>query len=277
MGSVNYRIASRRLAHEFESTKLTLSSEGYDEKFLKEESPEFWQSHRKMLKPYIPGFGYWVWKAEFIRKTLNQIPENETLLYLDAGSFVDTRSETRNGLVQTLQEISSSSFGGSNAQDFREKDFCSSDLLNLLGIDSNGRNSNQFFGGFIFLKNNEQGREIVSQWATLICQDNHRFLVPTEYELPNDKNFVHHAYDQAIISCLFKKFQATNVLVGDRSTSGCIRLLRHRLATRYENPNILLANLFQAIGFLSRIKNGIIRRYILRNRLPVFKACVDAR
>ena len=260
LGSINYRLASKRLANEIRSTGFFASSAGLTESYLKNQCAVFWKQHRKILKPHILGFGYWAWKAELIRTLLHQIPEDEILLYMDAGSFVDTRTEMRGELASLIDSISKSDFGGSSDQKYLEKEFCSEDLMNLLGLESSARDSNQFFGGFIFIRNNATGRSIANQWAELTCFENHRYLVPTHFNRLNDLNFVHHAYDQAIISCLFKKYEGARVTVGDRANPGIIRLVRHRLATRYENPNALAKLLFQGIATLSRLKNATLRR-----------------
>ena len=273
MGSINYRLASKRLAREVDSTGLFASSIGLTERFIKEESPVFWKTHKYLLKSYILGYGFWIWKADLIRTLLSQIPENEILLYMDAGSFVDTSSQMRAELASLLTIISKSNFGGSNSQEFREKDFCSSDLLNYLKVSEDDRCSNQFYGGFIFVRNCKEGRNLVNEWVALTCKQNHRFLIPRNFVTKNDESFVHHAYDQAIISCLLKNRGATRVRVGDRVTKGSIRLVRHRLATRYEKPNPIAAGIFKGIAYLSKLKNAILRRLLHRRQFPPANLC----
>jgi hypothetical protein len=260
MGSINYRLAAKRLAREVDSVGLFASSIGESESFLKHQCGDFWKKHSKVLKPYVPGFGWWVWKAEYVRTSLKLIPEGDGLLYMDAGSYMSRDPKDIAELRNLIAAASTVDFIGSNSQNFVESSYSSEDLLHLLGLSGSDRVSNQFYGGFLLVKNNSHGRALVNTWVELTCQQNHRFLYPLEFVSENNPNFIHHAYDQAILSGLLKKNNSLSVYVGDKNQPGVIRLRRHKLACSYDESNKAAVQFFTTVQFLSRLKNALQRR-----------------
>lgn len=260
MGTINYRAAAKRLAKEVFTTGLFDSSIGHDENFLKKELPDFWINHKRVLKARIHGFGWWVWKPEYIRMSLSKIPSGDGLLYLDAGSFISPDPIDLKLLIEYLNMAMRESIVGSNSQDFLEEDYTSAEILDRLELSNRDRKSNQFYGGFLMLRNNSKANDLVNEWSELICKDNHAFLLPKRSS--NDpKEFIHHAHDQAILSCLLKKYSAKSVKIGDKNSNGCIRLVRHKFGHKYLKPSLTSRYFYQAINFISRIKLAIERRF----------------
>jgi len=267
MGTVNYRAAAKRLSKEVLSTGLFETSIGCDERWLKRQSPKFWDDHKKVLKARVPGFGWWIWKPEFIRISLSQIPLDEGLLYLDAGSFVSPDSNDLESLIKYLNIAMKEGVVGSNSQDFPEESYTSAEILDEFNLSSLDRKSNQFYGGFLLLRNSAKAKGLIDEWSNLLCLDNHRYLLPKPSQ--NDhKTFVHHAYDQAILSCMLKKISAKSIKIGDRGSVGCIRVVRHKFGFRYLNPRLIEKSLYGAIGFSSRIKLAIERR-LMKHSLAI--------
>lgn len=50
------------------------------ERKFKEKNASIWNAKR--------GAGYWIWKPYIIDKTLNQLKQNDYLLYMDAGAYL---------------------------------------------------------------------------------------------------------------------------------------------------------------------------------------------
>lgn len=257
LGTINYRAASKRLAKEVSGMGLFATSIGYDEKFLLKTSPDFWDAHKKMLKARNPGFGWWVWKPEFIRMCLSRIPEGHGLMYSDAGNYIGTASSDSENLSAYLNFAIKNNIVGSNSQDFIEKNWSSPDLMNLLNLDSAARNSNQFLGGFLLVTNTSQGREFVSKWANLVCKENHRFLMPGP---DSDHSSNVGSHDQSILSCLLKQASKPSVFIGDKKKLGTIRAIRHRYAFPVHDANKISVVIFKTVFFLSRTRLALERR-----------------
>jgi hypothetical protein len=267
MGTINYRKSASRLASEVMSSGLFTSSIGWSEVYLQENSPEFWKNHAAILKARVPGFGWWIWKPEFIRLSLNEIPEGDGLFYLDAGSFVDT---TEKGLRQLnsyfdLGEVHS--VLAAHGQEFREKNYSSSKLMIHLELSSAQQDSFQHYAGCLFVRNNRQGRDFIDEWSHLACANQHEFLYPIE-RTSEDNDLVHHMYDQAILSCLIKSHNFPSIEIGDKGKDGAIRVLRHRFAFGlYERKSSTLI-FYRFVSILSRIKLAIEHR-IFRKSLKL--------
>jgi hypothetical protein len=266
MGTINYRQGARRLAGEASSTGLFSSSLGHDEEFLVNSCKTFWKDHQTILKARVPGFGWWLWKPTYIRTVLQSLPENDVLMYLDAGSQIGQKKDDLNSILQYLELARKNDVVGSNNQPFVEEFYSSLDYLDLLELETPHRMSAQFYAGFLIVKNSERGRQLVSEWEEYSCKMNHRYFFIDESAKREIPGFVHHMYDQALLSPLLKKYEASNIEVGDKSIEAPIRMLRHRYAFSVSETNHLIVAFYQTIAFLSRV-NLAIQRRIFRNTL----------
>ena len=61
---------------------------GYKDSDLKQDKP-FWDQHGSFIQNNPRGYGYWLWKSYLIRKTFNQMKENDILIYCDAGCKIN--------------------------------------------------------------------------------------------------------------------------------------------------------------------------------------------
>ena len=267
MGTINYRKAAKRLADEAFSTGLFETSLGLDETYLRLNSKEFWNNHKKILKARVPGFGWWIWKSEFVRLCLSEIPDGDLLFYMDAGSYIGKNSTDIEEISKFIQLAAHAGLVGSNSQTFLEKAYSSRLVLDHLGLSEELRNQNQYYAGFLIIQKQYLTLDFVNQWSHLTCKEGHKFLFPP-LNTKEDLGFVHHMYDQAILSPLMKLFGAKAVEVGDGSKSGSIRMTRHRYAFSAQSRNTTEIFLFRLISYLSKIRLAAERR-IFRNSLHI--------
>jgi hypothetical protein len=240
---------------------------GRSEEYLQENSPKFWKNHADILKARVPGFGWWIWKPEYIRLCLNEIPEGDGLFYLDAGSFVDTTEKGLSQLNSYLDLGEVHSVLAAHGQEFRERNYSSSKLMNLLKLSSAQRDSFQYYAACLFVRNNRQGRDFVDEWSYLACANQHEYLYPVERTF-EDKDFVHHMHDQAILSCLVKSHNFPSVEIGDKGKDGAIRILRHRFAFGIYEKRSFIINLYRLVSISSRFRLAIEHR-IFRKSLTL--------
>lgn len=257
MGTINYRKAALRLAQEVSSTGIFESSSGLDEYFIKENAPSFWVKHKTILKARVPGFGWWIWKPTFIELCLKKLNENDCMLYLDAGSFVAV--DQKDLILNVLENINGFNLVGSNNQTFPEWKYCSINLLDKFEISNTDRHENQFYANFLMIRNNAYTREFISEWKSLLCSNDHEFLIPHS-NLSQSEGFVHHMYDQAVLSCLMKREKAGIISIGDKSNPGVIRAMRHRFAYSISCKNLLIRTFYRIISFLSKVRLFFQRR-----------------
>ena len=262
LGTINYRAGARRLAKEAFSTGLFESSVASDEKYLKQNSELFWRNHKKILKSRTHGFGFYVWKPEFIKLALAGIPENDGLMYCDAGNLISRKLDDIRVLGSYLNLASESNIVGSNSQNFIERDWSPLELMDHFNLSEINRDSSQFLGGFLLITNTPEGRQFVEKWSDLACQENHRFLFPRlASKYPKNVSF-----DQAILSCLLKSRSKPSVNLGDKEILGCVRAARHRFAYSIDSKNYFERGFFNFIASLSKLKLALEHR-IFKNSL----------
>lgn len=259
MGTINYRKSSSRLAREVMKSGLFSTSLGRSEEYLKENLPLFWKNHAEILKARVPGFGWWIWKPSYIRSCLNEIPEGDGIFYLDSGSFVDTTSKGINRLTHYFSLGEEHSILAAHGQEFIEKKYSSSALMDLLQLSADERNSPQHYAGCLFVRNNDRGREFVDEWRFLACANQHEFLYPSERRLA-DEHLIHHMYDQAILSCLVKSRNIVSIEIGDKVKDDVIRVLRHRFAFGLNEKRLIITFFYTMVSQLSRVKLAVEHR-----------------
>jgi hypothetical protein len=259
MGTINFRLGAQRLAKEAFSTGLFETSMGCSEEYIKQRSRQFWTNHKDILNARTHGFGYYLWKPEFIKLSLSEIPINHGLMYCDMGNLISNENDDIKTLISYLNLASSSHVVGSSSQEFLEKDWSTRELMDHLRLDSKSRESNQFMGGFLLVTNTPEGKSLVEDWANLACQENHKFLRPI-FDNKNSQSFTNFSYDQGILSCLLKSRSKPSVEIGNNVKPGCVRVVRHRLAYPVKSKNTFKKVLFDYIAFMSRIRLAIERR-----------------
>jgi hypothetical protein len=244
-----------------------LSVDIFFKSFLRDSSPDFWLDHRIVLSAKTPGFGWWVWKPEFIWRSLTSIPEGDGLLYLDAGSFIGRDDKSISSISNFMRIASKSGVSASNSQPFVEKYYSSTRFMDHLNLEQSDRNSNQFWAGCLFLVNIESTRNLIQQWRYLCCVNDHDFLLAKANSTCEVSDFVHPMHDQAILSALLKRARVPNIDVGDRDRQGAIRGLRHRFGYAFEEDRYHKRVGFLLLDFFSRVKLYVLRRIFSGSRI----------
>lgn len=268
MGSINYRAAACRLASEAHKTGLFSTSAASDEYDLKKMNPVFWADHKNVLKARTPGFGWWVWKPYFIMHCLQTIPEGDGLLYLDAGSIINTDLASVTSIAEFMKLTERQKVTGSNSDYYSEQLYTCNDLLDLLSLSPSQRVESQFCAAILFVVNDEEGRAFIRKWCELVCIDEHRWLLPKQFETENHPDFIHHMHDQASLSCLLKSQLKVSVKTGNKSTAGPILLARHRFGYSIDEKNLTRISYFKLLHGINRVYLAMQRR-IHRSSLTI--------
>jgi hypothetical protein len=266
MGTYNIRAAAHRIVNEAADTGLFQTSKGFSEKQIRLLMPTFWTEHKQILKARIPGFGWYIWKPYFIHEMLNSIPEGDGLLYLDSGCTISKSKESFDQIADFLKIAEKYGIVGSNSDAYTEQNYTSEDLMTRYKLTPEQRISNQYCAALLFVVNDFAGREFTNEWRQMVCSDNHKWVLPQSYSLPNNSQFIHHMYDQAILSCLLKYHQKPSVITGTKETLGAIRLSRHRYGYSLDNHSLITKMCFDFLGKISKIYLAVQRRIFWRSR-----------
>jgi hypothetical protein len=150
------------------------------------------------------GFGYFLFKPIVILHFLEENPEVEVVVYLDAGSEIHCAPEKREVFNEYLKSALEFGYLGFQLQN-KEENWSKADLLELLGCSESDLKSGQIAGGHLVFERNF-ALEHCAKWLEIMRQNNYHLLDNSESWVSNAPNFVSHRHDQSISSLLLKRY-----------------------------------------------------------------------
>jgi len=165
--------------------------------------PIFWNQHKTFIENNKRGYGYWVWKSYIIKKQLEILNDNDTLLYLDS-SIIFRASKDK--FIDLFNIVKRDYIIGSYCRvKCLEYVWNKMDLIENLDMNHDAYlNTRQRQAGSIMILNNKKTRELIDNWYTLSCQ--YHFIDDTTSIIKNISGFKEHRHDQSIYSLLTKKY-----------------------------------------------------------------------
>ncbi|BEI36578.1 hypothetical protein PHIN7_03020 [Polynucleobacter sp. HIN7] len=182
-------------------------------------APEFSDRFQDKLKPSVRGFGYWCWKPQIIKQTLEQMNEGDVLHYCDAGCYLNLAGKNR--LQEYLSMVSSNSIGflafqakepadpfmhdGRKLLDLRDRFWIKGDALDYFKVRSRIDiiDTQTIGAGIIFIRKNKNTIDIVKHWLDIYYK-NFSLVDDSVSISPNLNGFIEHRHDQSIFSILCK-------------------------------------------------------------------------
>ncbi len=153
------------------------------------------------------GAGYWLWKYEIIKNLLNEINDEDLVIYCDAGASLNYFAKKR--FNEYIDIINSSKFGNFRIECeslFIENQWTSKELFNYFNLDVNSEigNSVQLEAGHMIYKKNIHTINYFNEFKKVIDFDPE--LISDKYNSTEQKeNFKECRHDQSIFSILSKK------------------------------------------------------------------------
>jgi hypothetical protein len=202
--SYNYNNAVRRICSEAGDFNVFDRIIGYTEKDLMNDAT-FWNKHQPFIEANANrGYGYWIWKSYLTLKTLEQMNDNDILVYTDAGCILNKEGKSR--LLEYFDILNKNELGNISFQmDHLDKTFTKMDILQF--YDANEPNileTGQLVGGVYVLRKCQHTIELINKWYEGCC---HYHLVDdSPSKLKNIPSFIANRNDQSIFSVLRKKY-----------------------------------------------------------------------
>ena len=194
----------------FEKSKKRLINEAYNTKWFdtitsygpEDLDNEFKSKFNDILKQPRGG-GYWIWKSYIIKKKLNEINNNDILIYLDAGCSINQFGKKR---FDEYINLLNNSYEGiiSFQMPHNEKQYTITEIFNYFNIDINSEiaNTGQIIGGIRIMKKNQNLINLISR-ESKVLYDNP--LLFTDYYNKNQGDyFKDNRHDQSIFSVIRK-------------------------------------------------------------------------
>ena len=182
----------------------------YDDKWLR--STDFYEKNIEILSD-PQGAGYWLWKPYIILKTLEKIPKNDIVLYMDVDHFFVPNVGDRNFISLIKEHLSRDVYdptrespsqlffleGLPNIRNVKR------DAFILTGCDTEKYwYSYSIYAGFICWKNDPLSIKIVKEW--LRFSKDKRIIVDTPSQLAEEyPEFQRHNADASVLSITVAK------------------------------------------------------------------------
>jgi hypothetical protein len=215
----NYIDAAKRLVKQ--ATKLNI----FDKILLYTlddlKNTNFWQLHHKFIENNPRGFGYWIWKPYLIKKVIDQMQDQDILLYLDSGCEIDISE--KDYFIECCEIVKHDYIVGSLGKTLVEES-CKMDLL--LKLDMNHYKylkTRMHQAGANLILVCEKTRKLVNEWLELCC--NYKLIDDSISINKNLLEFKEHRHDQSVYCLLTKKY---NIYSDVNLEKYCIKYIRNR-------------------------------------------------
>lgn len=207
-----YEKSMRRLCKEAESTGWFDTITAYRPENL---DRYFTENFNEILKQ-SRGAGYWIWKPYIIKKKLNEINDNDILVYLDAGCSINAKGKQRfYEYIDLLNNNDQDSISFQMVWN-TEKYWTTQQIFDYFNIDTDSQiaNTGQLVGGIRIMKKNDNFiKQINMELETLYNNP----LLFTDYYNNNQQNyFIENRHDQSVFSIISKMNKYT-ILLNDET------------------------------------------------------------
>ena len=222
----------------FEKAKQRLTKEArnfYNFKSVRGYGPEdlddkFKEKYKDVLSQERGG-GYWIWRYHLIEKLLNNIQENEIIIYLDAGCHFNPKGMERFEEYITLLKESKYGMLSFQMNDQIEKFWTVKEIFDYFKIDREGEigNSGQYLGGVLFIKKCKHSMEWIKRILTILEED--RNLFTDYYNNKNQKKYFKDNRHEQSVSSVLRKIMGSEVIPKDETWHpqpfGCQQSLKY--------------------------------------------------
>ena len=211
-GSYDLRAAGRRLKRQAKESGLFSTITLDNKRTLVKNHSDFYFTFKEFISKNPRGYGKWIWKPYLILSKLNEIPSGDGVIYLDSGCYFNLKTE--NARLRFTDYLTMAKKHGSLAMQLYDFEFSSPDLtdsrhskpflLDFPPIKEDHYQTNQVQAGIVFLINNSQNLEFLTQWHKLTIYYN-QLLSDKSYLVKNSIFVEDFNWDQSIFSLLYKQ------------------------------------------------------------------------
>jgi len=170
---------------------------------------DFWDKHKEFILSNKRGYGYWIWKSYLVMMTLENMNNNDILVYADSGCQLNITGKKR--LFEYFDIVNKSKYGILSFQMpiNLEKKWCKMDLLNHFNCNDEMLNKPQLHATNFIIRKCDHTLYMVKLWYELCC--NYHFIDDSKSILNNDESFSEHRHDQSIFS-LIRRIHGSEII-----------------------------------------------------------------
>ena len=199
--TTNYHRAVDRICREAYHSRMFDIIIGITDSNLKQDIP-FWETHGTFLESNKRGSGYWLWKPYIIMRQLEQMKENDILVYADAGCAINANDESKRRMGEYIDMVNDSEYGILSFQmGYAENTYTKADILEHLNYTEN---TGQLVGTTFVLRKCKHVIDMTKLWYDTCCT--YDLINDTPSKIPNAIGFIDTRHDQSIWSVIRKKY-----------------------------------------------------------------------
>lgn len=163
------------------------------------------------------GDGYWIWKFDIIKRNLENMNNDDILVYVDAGVTINKNGENRLLEYINLLKKNKARFISTQMEHI-ERVYTSQSLFDYFKLDINSdiATSGQYMAKILIME--KSALEIINKCIDVINND--KYLITDKYNNINRNKYFHdNRHDQSILS-IIRKMYNTIIIPEDGKTSG---------------------------------------------------------
>jgi hypothetical protein len=208
-GHPDYAITLKRISDNAHDSHFFTSITVHARETLEEQYPDFVRDHGDFIAKNKRGYGLWLWKAFLISKSLELLPNDDVLVYLDAGCTINHKTEESiakfNYYVDLAFQQHILAFQLPDYGAFKETTWSRKDLTDHLQLSTADLDSGQMEANMILWRVDDYSREFANKWFHLMTANNYQFLVNPE-PINRHPGYRDHRFDQAVFSAMYKSY-----------------------------------------------------------------------
>lgn len=204
----NYHHTLNRICNEARNLEIFDEITAITDHDLKKDE-EFWKKNGQFIESNYRGYGYWLWKPYVINKRLQEIADNDILIYCDAGCELN-----KNGLQRVFEYIDALN---TNIDDYgifsfrlrhKEISYTKNKIFEYFNTEEKDKPLPQCMATIMIIKKNQHSINVIKEWYE-ICSNNHHLI--NDERTNEDPQFIDNRHDQSIYSMLVKKYGSIKV------------------------------------------------------------------
>ncbi len=196
-------------------------------------APSFRAEFAERLVIGSRGFGYWCWKPQIIKQTLDRVEYGDGVLYLDIGCHLNPGGRRRleeyfacltdeTPLLVFQQAPDEEPFGEPNPNlrkmSWPLSNWTKGDLIEHFGIRDRRDilDAETFHAGSFLLRKTPETVKLIDDWIETFRRD-WSLIDDSPSVAPNEPGFIEHRHDQAIFALLCHRFPNKTVISGNET------------------------------------------------------------
>jgi len=174
---------------------------GYTDLYLKQDK-DYWGKYGNFIENNSRGYGFYMWKSYVVKRTMDEMNDNDILIYIDAGCTINAYGKKR--LEEYVDIVRKSEHGIISFQmALSSQKYTKKSVFEYMNVSPEDQKLDQFVAGILILRKNENTKRIINEWNKISCIPK---MINDELSNSEHPEFIDNRHDQSILSILFYRY-----------------------------------------------------------------------